>query len=329
MIVLLLAQLSFPLTGGAHIRVDGGRWDLEVSYRDTAAIIGETVILRHSIRRVVRDYAYYGYPPHYDAMNPLAAPGDTVDVFLTGPRVITGAATFPLDSVLTLLADTTTGDTLSTGALYPPFTDTTFVTDTFFVIRPQPGDSLLFQGQVRLFAGGMDSLIVSGVMTVFSDSLVFPQLLDSVVIDTIGLAHAFDASGPAHAFGFNEGGNRGRSGRYGLDRGPMGHRATGTGHLSLGFDVGLGGGMANGWDTRHDQRSLASRHEWDRHVVCLATWRERFVNGTWVRTHVSHGWSASLGDVFGHVGDTNGRVELPVDYTGRRGGYVGRWADGD
>ncbi len=213
MMALLLALQAFPRIGGPpQIQAHGGMWTLEDRR------IGDTVVTRWCcvevylstwVRnpnplvqrrdtlpkmrrfRTVRDYAYYGYPARYDTGNPLPAPGDTVRVYLTGPRVIKTPATFRLDSARTWLSNGQTGAILSQDLYRPPAgRDTVLVRDTLYVLRPQPGESLAVRGNVRLYAGTRDSLVSTAGFILYSDSLVFPPLADSVIIDTIGMAHA-------------------------------------------------------------------------------------------------------------------------------------------
>lgn len=346
MIALLLALQAFPQTGPVNMRVEGGMWNNQLEWYDTVMtrwccvevfvdsirenpsplVQREDTVQRHRSRITVRDYAYYGYPSHYDTSNPLAAPGDTILIYLSGPRVIQGPAYFPLDSAVTWVADAMTGDTLSQGVYIPLGGDTILVMDTLFAIRPQPGDSLIAEGNVRLYAGGLDSLIAPDSITIYSDSLVFPVLTDSVVIDTLGMAHAFDAPGPALAFGFSEGWNRGRSGRYSLSLGRVGPSASGAGDLSVGLDMGMAGGMANRRDTRHDQRGVASSELGNGYALRVAARGGRVVNDSGVRPNVSQRGATSPGDVFGYAGDSNGRIGVSADNAGR--GDRHDWAGG-
>jgi len=209
---------------------------------------------RHRTRRTVRDYAYAGYPAHYDAFNPLAAPGDTVLLFLTGPRVFHNTPlTFPLDSVQTLIADAVTGDTVSIGWMLPPFADTLIVNDTLFAMRPQPGDSIALQGRVRLYAGGQDSLVVSGNLTLYSDSLVFPILSDSITIDTLGFS---DASDPLGDF-VTGGGAWG----FGADRGELARDFSTTNRDDVGLGQAVARRVPSGRDTGHNRPTVRA---WER-----------------------------------------------------------------
>jgi len=338
MIAFLLAvQVVFPPLGPTSMRVDGGRWNLVDVYRDTVverwccveihATPAETIstwvrnpdplvqrfdtVQLRSARVTVRDYAYYGYEASYDAFNPLPAPGDTVSVSLAGPRVLQGPLYFPLDSIQTRLVDAVAGDTLSQGLLTAFSGDTVFVNDTLFVIRPQPGDSLVFQGQVRIYAGGQDSLVVSGLMTIFSDSLVFPVLSDSITIDTLGFADALTAPGDLVA----------SAGGLGARGGDVAASLPTAGRDDLRLDQALAGGMAGRRDSRHDRPAVRAAQRWGGYAGGVPATRGRFDGGDGVLSTVHESRRATPGAQVQPEYDYVLLARVPESVGFGRGGY--------
>lgn len=210
MLALLFALQAFPTTGRVSMRVDGGMWNNEVieypdtvlrwccveiwpdSTRENPSPLEQVqrVDIRHRMRQTVRDYAYYGYPAHYDDFNPLASPGDTVPVYVTIPKASDSSAYYPTDSTLVWLIAHPGNVGPSPDTLAQAWVNDSAQSVNLGVIRPLPGDSVIFQGcyhwyhTVNAAVTAHPQVECSGFLTMFSDSLFFPPI-SPVTIDTL------------------------------------------------------------------------------------------------------------------------------------------------
>jgi len=205
MTMLMLTQLAFPpARTDAHIRIQAGRWNQELSWyntdrevwRDLNDGLGlrlDTVPqLRHRIRSTIRDAAYSGLSPSYERA-PLPAPGDTVPIYMFVQQSQDSTLFYDADSTRAWLVEYPGNVGPSPNILAEVWApDSAHTVELLGALRPAPGDSLGVQGCYQWFFTVNDSIVghdgggsCSNFLWVFSDTLLFPPLPGAVVIDTI------------------------------------------------------------------------------------------------------------------------------------------------